>query len=496
MSGERPLEPTLSRVTLRMASSLELDGVLAEMTKGLVRDLDASLARVWLLRSDDSTSTPFLQLVASAGLSDRLDGRHGRVAVGSLKIGEIAATRARFCTNDLLADPRFTDRQWIRDNALRAFGGYPLFFGDQLLGVLAVFGRRPLTELDLEHLEIFAAQASIAIKKAQLFEEVSATSGRLEGENMYLRKAQPDVGPAGIVGHGAAILRVLREVERVAPTSSTVLLRGETGTGKELFARAIHDKSTRRKGPLVEVNCAAIAPSLIESELFGHERGAFTGAVQRRLGRFELAQKGTLFLDEIGELPLEAQAKLLRALQEHTIDRVGGSETIHVDVRIVAATNRDLEALVRENRFRADLFYRLAVFPIVVPPLRERREDIADLVAVLVPMLAARHRSRASTVDEEALLSLQAYDWPGNVCASCRTSSNAPSSSRRVRASASPTFPTSPAARASPSPRPPATPLRPRRRSRSASTRTSAGSSAMRWRAPVATSRRPRAGSA
>jgi transcriptional regulator with GAF, ATPase, and Fis domain len=366
------------------------------------------VARVWLDKGG------ILELVASAGLSERLDGTHSRVAVGSKKIGEIAESRTRYCTNDLAGNPRFSDQQWIRENRLQTFGGYPLLFGDQLLGVLAVFGTRPMTEEDLERLEIFSAQAAIAIKKALLLAEVSGEAKRLECENVYLRREHHS-GPAGIVGRSQAIMRVLREVERVAPTMSTVLLRGETGTGKELFARAVHEKSRRAHGPLVEVNCAAFAPSLIESELFGHERGAFTGAVQRRLGRFELAQGGTLFLDEIGELPLEVQAKLLRALQEHTVDRVGGSHTIHVDVRIVAATNRDLDALVREGRFRADLFYRLAVFPIVVPPLRDRREDIADLAAVLVRTLAARHASSVDAVEDDAMLALQAYDWPGNV---------------------------------------------------------------------------------
>jgi transcriptional regulator with GAF, ATPase, and Fis domain len=396
-----------------MASSLDLEGVLTEITSGLVRDLDAAMARVWLLRDADATA--YLELVASAGLSTRLDGTRSRVPVGSLKIGEIASTRARVCTNELESDPRFVDKSWIRENALTSFCGYPLVFGDELLGVVAIFARRELTEAELDELGIFAAQASVAIKNALLFAEVSELSRRLEAENAYLREEQRDRRPAGIVGHSASIARVIHEMERVAPTMSTVLLRGETGTGKELFARAIHEKSARKTGPLVEVNCAAISPSLIESELFGHERGAFTGAVQRRLGRFELAQGGTLFLDEIGELSLEAQAKLLRALQEHEIDRVGGTRSIQLDVRIVAATNRDLEALVRENRFRADLFYRLAVFPIVVPPLRERREDIPDLVAVLLRSLTARRVSHVEAVDEDALAYLQAYDWPGNV---------------------------------------------------------------------------------
>jgi transcriptional regulator with GAF, ATPase, and Fis domain len=194
-----------------------------------------------------------------------------------------------------------------------------------------------------------------------------------------------------------------------------VLLQGETGTGKELFARTLHEQSPRRTRPLVKVNCAALTPSLVESELFGHEKGAFTGALQRRVGRFELAHGGTLFLDEVGELPPDVQAKLLRVLQEHEMERVGGTHTIRVDVRVVAATNRDLEAEVRANRFRADLFFRLNVFPITIPPLRERRADIPALGAAFLAALAPRLGGTPKTVDADALVYLQTYDWPGNV---------------------------------------------------------------------------------
>ena len=210
-------------------------------------------------------------------------------------------------------------------------------------------------------------------------------------------------------------MKVLGDLERVALTSSTVLLQGETGTGKELFARALHEKSPRRLGPLVKVNCGALVAGLVESELFGHEKGAFTGAVQRKVGRFELAEGGTLFLDEISELSLEVQSKLLRALQEHEIDRVGGTHTLKVDVRIVAATNRELSAEVKAGRFRSDLYYRLAVFPISIPPLRDRRDDIPLLVDTLLARLGKRFGMPAKHIDEEALLYLQTYPWPGNV---------------------------------------------------------------------------------
>jgi DNA-binding NtrC family response regulator len=220
---------------------------------------------------------------------------------------------------------------------------------------------------------------------------------------------------AEIVGHSAAIGRVLKAIETVAPTDSTVLIHGETGTGKELVARAIHNASRRSSSPFVKLNCAAIPAELLQSELFGHERGAFTGAMIRRIGRFELANGGTMFLDEIGDLPLELQPKLLRVLQEREFERVGSNRPIPVDVRVLAATNRDLKAAVAAGTFRADLFYRLNVVPIEVPSLRERREDIAVLVEHLVERYGNKLAKRISAVDDRTMELLQAYDWPGNV---------------------------------------------------------------------------------
>jgi len=222
-------------------------------------------------------------------------------------------------------------------------------------------------------------------------------------------------GFEGIVGSSAALRAVLEQVRMVALTGATVLIGGETGTGKELIARAIHMHSDRRHRPFVKVNCASIPADLLESELFGHEKGAFTGAIAQRIGRFEAANGGTLFLDEIGELPLHLQSKLLRAVQEQEFERVGGSRTIQVDVRIVAATNRDLKAMVEHNRFRADLYYRLAVFPLHVPPLRERREDIMLLARYFVHKHARRMDRNIRTIPTYALEALTSYDWPGNI---------------------------------------------------------------------------------
>ena len=229
------------------------------------------------------------------------------------------------------------------------------------------------------------------------------------------RQDRPPTGIDGIVGSSPALRSVLNQVEIVGPTGATVLIEGETGTGKELIAHAIHMCSERRDQPFVKVNCASIPAELIESELFGHEKGSFTGAFAQRIGRFEAANGGTLFLDEIGELPLLLQSKLLRAVQEQEFERVGGSRTIHVDVRIIAATNRDLKDMVAENRFRADLYYRLAVFPLNVPPLRERRGDIPALTRYFVQKHGRRMGRRIETISTDTLEALTNYDWPGNI---------------------------------------------------------------------------------
>ena len=253
----------------------------------------------------------------------------------------------------------------------------------------------------------------------------------LSNDREYLLKEVGglDASP-GLVGFGDGLAEVIERVGLVAAGSTSVLITGETGTGKELVARAIHERSPRRERLLVKVNCAAISAGLVESELFGHEKGAFTGALARRKGRFELAHGGTLLLDEVGELPLDLQAKLLRVLQERELERVGGSETVRVDVRVLAATNRNLAEMVAQGRFREDLYYRLNVFPVALPPLRARRGDIVILVHAFLRRFARQAGKRIEGFTPEALQRLESYRWPGNVRASCRTSSSAPSSSR------------------------------------------------------------------
>src|SRR6201993_4119839 len=250
------------------------------------------------------------------------------------------------------------------------------------------------------------------------FEELYNRAEALENsedKNYSADEPTSEVGFEQIIGRSAALRRVLSEVEVVAPTDSGVLIQGETGTGKELIAQAIHNRSTRRDRPFIKVNCAAIPSGLLESELFGHEKGAFTGAITRKPGRFELADKGTLFLDEIGDIPLELQAKLLRVLQEHEFERLGSTKTIRVNVRIIAATHRNLSEMIREGKFREDLFYRLNVFPVAIPALRERREDIPLLVNYFVSKLSRQMGSQITTILPRTMELLTNHPWRGNV---------------------------------------------------------------------------------
>ena len=272
------------------------------------------------------------------------------------------------------------------------------------------------TDEDVDFLVQVARQIAIAVENALSYRQLKEMKERLATEKLYLEdEIRLDHNNGNMVGEGAAFQSVLKGVQIVAPTDATVLILGETGTGKELVARAIHELSSRSKGSFVKVNCAAIPASLLESELFGHEKGSFTGAVAQKIGRFELAHQGTLFLDEIGEMPLELQPKLLRAIQDQEFERVGGNRTIRTDVRFVAATNRDLKAMVDENRFRADLYYRLHVFPLNVPPLRERREDIPLLTRYFVQKHAQRMGRKIERIPTQALEALTNYDWPGNI---------------------------------------------------------------------------------
>jgi formate hydrogenlyase transcriptional activator len=294
----------------------------------------------------------------------------------------------------------------------------PLARCGRTLGLLAVARLRKdsFAKSDVDFLLQIAGQIAIAIDNALSYRKISELSDKLAQEKLYLEdEIRSELNFEEIIGNSAVLRRVLRQVEAVGPTDSTVLIHGETGSGKELIARAVHKLSRRSADAFVKLNCAAIPTGLLESELFGHEKGAFTGAIAQRVGRFELASKGTIFLDEIGEIPLELQPKLLRVLQEREFERLGSSRTLHSDARLIAATNRELQAMVDEQKFRSDLFYRLNVFPIYVPPLRERKEDIPFLVRHFVEHYARLMKKRLDTISSETMNSLVRYSWPGNI---------------------------------------------------------------------------------
>ena len=294
----------------------------------------------------------------------------------------------------------------------------PLASRSRTLGVLSV-GRLPenaFSEDDFAFLTQFAKQVAIAVDNACAYGQISQLKDQLAQEKLYLEdEIRSELNFKEVVGKSEALRRVLTLVETVAPTDSTVLIYGETGTGKELIARAVHDLSSRGSNAFVKLNCAAIPTGLLESEMFGHERGAFTGAIAQRVGRFELAHRGTVFLDEIGEIPLELQPKLLRVLQEREFERLGSTRTLRTDARLIAATNRDLEAMVNDQKFRSDLYYRLNVFPVRVPALRERPEDIPLLVRHFVQEFGRRMNKNIDTIPSETISALMRYHWPGNI---------------------------------------------------------------------------------
>jgi formate hydrogenlyase transcriptional activator len=301
---------------------------------------------------------------------------------------------------------------------LRSVCCVPMFSRGEPLGTLNLGSRREsfFTAEDLHFFEQAAAQVAIALENALSYQRIEEFNARLAEEKVYLEdEIRTDNRFEEIVGRSPALNAVLKQIATVAPTDSTVLIYGETGTGKELLARAIHDLSSRRQGTFVKLNCAAIPTGLLESEMFGHEKGAFTGAIAQRIGRFELAHRGTMFMDEVGEIPLELQTKLLRVLQEREFERLGSSRTIRTDARLVAATNRDLSQMVEAREFRADLYYRLNVFPITVPPLRERREDIPLLVRYFVQQYARRMNRKIASIPTATMHALERYHWPGNI---------------------------------------------------------------------------------
>jgi formate hydrogenlyase transcriptional activator len=412
LAHERDRLQLLLEVTNNVMANLQLRDVLRAVSATLRRVMHGEVAgvllpdaehhqlRIYALDFPDSQG--FLQEEALLAIEDSLPGK-------AFQTGKpVVLARSDPAEVSCLA----------ASEGLQSHCFLPLISRNGTLGVLGLAKRREhaFTQDDVEFLTQVAAQVAIAVENALAYGQIAELKDKLAQEKLYLEaEIRSELHFEDIVGKSAALRRVLQQVETVAPTDSTVLISGETGTGKELIARAIHQLSPRRPHPFVKLNCAAIPTGLLEAELFGHEKGAFTGAITQRIGRFELANRGTVFLDEIGEIPLELQPKLLRVLQDREFERLGSTRTLRTDARLIAATNRDLAALVDKQQFRADLFYRVNVFPVHVPPLRERPDDIPLLVRHFAQQFARRMHKTIETVSADTMQGLLRYPWPGNI---------------------------------------------------------------------------------
>jgi transcriptional regulator with GAF, ATPase, and Fis domain len=423
----------LQSISLAVSQARTVESVLKMIVDGLVEKADFALARIWLIGPGDICAgcamggeclcrLRCLHLAASAGHSqvDReewtsIEGAFRRIPLGVRKIGLVGSSGNSFLIEDAALRPELTaDPEWIRREGVHGFVSHPLIFRDEILGVLGAFGRKRFVDEHFRWLRLFADFAAVSIANARAFEEIHALHQHLKQENEYLR-TEVNENFGGLLGQSPALKTILSQIELVASTDASVLILGESGTGKELIARALHHRSARARRALVKVNCASIPRDLFESEFFGHTRGSFTGALRDRVGRFQLADGGTLFLDEVAEIPLDLQSKLLRVLQEGEFERVGDDRTCRVSVRVIAATNRNLEREVETGRFRRDLYFRLSVFPLKVPPLRDRSEDIPILAASFLAQAAKRMHCPIPVLTHKNVEDLTRYAWPGNI---------------------------------------------------------------------------------
>ena len=402
-------------MTNTLVSNLEPRDLLRAISASIRQDMHCDSVGVWLPDSDQRQLRQLAQdFPESKGFS-----KEGMLhPVEGTELGSVFQTGKPL----VLRTQADVTSEWgtsaVRAEAFESGCALPLISRNRTLGVLTLGSRveSSFNPEDVDFLLRAAGQVAIAVENALAYGEIAELKDRLAQEKLYLEdEIRGEMDFEGIVGQSTALRHVLQLVETVAPSDSTVLLLGETGTGKELIARAIHERSRRRDRTLVKLNCAAIPTGLLESELFGHEKGAFTGAVSQKVGRLELADKGTLFLDEVGDIPTELQPKLLRALQEREFERLGNSRTMKVDMRLVAATNRDLEKMVANHEFRSDLYYRLNVFPIRIPPLRERPEDIPLLVRYFAQKYAQRMEKQIESIPAAAIKKLTRWHWPGNI---------------------------------------------------------------------------------
>ena len=427
-----------SNLLLEIAQEQSLEELLKKLVRRILDRPDVARVRIWLIekgdicgtcvrRPDCPDQTKCLHAVASGGniFSGkgeeeeyvRMTDPFARIPIGFGAAGKIAVTGKQLVLRDLDKDPgELFFLPWLKPEKIRGYNGVPIIYKGEVLGVIAVFSRANVPEGAEVWGRVFADHIAGAIANARAFKEIQRLKSQLEQQNAYLQEEVVEAKAFGdLVGQSAALRQIVSQIDLVAPTDASVLILGETGTGKELVAHEIHRRSKRKEKALVRVNCASIPKELYESEFFGHAKGAFSGAIKDRAGRFEAAEGGTLFLDEIGEVPLDLQGKLLRALQEKRYERVGEDRTRFADVRIVAATNRDLKKEVAAGRFREDLYYRLNVFPIQVVPLRERKEDVAQLAQHFIKLSAKELGCPKPRLTQAGMVQLQSYDWPGNI---------------------------------------------------------------------------------
>ena len=437
-NSDRRLDTNLaSHLLLEIAQEHSLDLLLDKLVHRAVERTDMACLQIWLIDKGDrcancprrrqcADQSRCLHLVAGIGKSisgtvtdaPYFNALSQRVPLGVGLLGRVAATERPIMVMDVAKEPaEVSDIDWLERERVRSCGGTPIQFKGEILGVMVGFGREVLLEEEA-HIwgRIFADHVGAAIANARAFEEIEHLKAQLEQQNTYLKEEIVEAKAFGsLVGQSAALRQIISQIDLVAPTDASVLILGETGTGKDLVAYEIHRRSPRKDRPLVRVNCASIPRELYESEFFGHVKGAFTGAVRDRAGRFETAEGGTLFLDEVGEIPLELQGKLLRVLQKKRYERVGDDRARVADVRIIGATNRDLKQEVAAGRFREDLYYRLHVFPIRVAPLKERIEDIPLLARHFIDLSVRELRCAKPRLTRASIAQLQGYDWPGNI---------------------------------------------------------------------------------
>lgn len=407
---------TLLEINNAIITNLTRDALFASAYEAIERVVSFDRAAFLLYQPESHT----LKLVSMAGPNEseffgtgkEYDLRESRISAWVLENQEVVRR------GDLMREQQSPNEKRLVVEGIQSYCVVPLVAMGESIGTFAVWSetKNRYTEADAELLREVTNQVALAIANMKSYEEIASLKAQLEKENVYLQEEiRCEHNFEEIVGDSPPLLSLLRRVDQVAPTDSSVLIYGETGTGKELIARAIHDRSTRKNRPLVKVNCSAISAGLVESELFGHAKGAFTGAFERRIGRFELADGGTIFLDEVGELPLDTQVKLLRVLQEWEFEPVGSNRSVRVDVRIICATNRNLEEAIAAGTFRSDLYYRLNVFPLEVPPLRERHSDIEQLAKFFVSRYARKLGKNITGISDAATRKLLSYSWPGNI---------------------------------------------------------------------------------